>query len=132
MLPYSLAPPGSVSFLQSFHCVCNDRYLWFLFTFPNDEWCWTFFHVPIFHSYIIGKSPAQIFCPLIFLGLFTSWFLTFCIQVLCIYVVWKSFFLVCVLSLHYPKFLSHSKIKKKFKVMFINFFFLWLCLWCYI
>jgi hypothetical protein len=50
--------------------IWSNRALWFFFHFPGDQWCWTFFHIPIGHLYFFWEKFIQncpfliIFCVL--------------------------------------------------------------------
>ena len=36
----------------------------FWFAFPDDQWCWALFHVPVCHLYVFfEKMSTQFFCP---------------------------------------------------------------------
>ena len=37
--------------------------LWFCFAFPNEQWCWTSFHVSGSHLKVSGKESTHVFYP---------------------------------------------------------------------
>ena len=51
-----------------FHCTCNLH-------FPDDKWCWEFFHVLVFHLCIFFvEVSVQIFCPVLYCVVFFFFF----------------------------------------------------------
>ena len=85
-LPHNLVM-GRISYVDSWHKSsptfvifylsdnsCSNRcevvpHSGFDLHFPDDQWCWVSFHVPVGHLYVFyGKVPIQILCP------FLNWF----------------------------------------------------------